>query len=140
VKSFLTEQGLYMSFMVALTAVLGSLYFSEIMEYPPCTYCWYQRILMYPLVILLGIAAVRRDLRQSIYIMPLAALGMGMSSLHYLTQKTDFFAQGASSCGIVPCVTQYINWFGFITIPFLALTAFTILFIIQFMLWRISVN
>lgn len=137
-RSFLREQGLYISFSVALIATLGSLFFSEIREYPPCTYCWYQRILMYPLVIILGIAAVRKDVKQAIYVMPLATIGICMSSFHYLTQKVSFLSKTADSCGLIPCNTEYINWLGFITIPFLALIAFTIIFIIHFFLWRIE--
>lgn len=137
-NSFLKEQGLYISFSISLIAVLGSLYFSEVMEYPPCTFCWYQRILMYPLVVILGIAAVRKDLKQSIYVMPLAAMGMIMSGYHYLTQKVDFLSETADTCGLIPCNVQYINWLGFITIPFLALIGFFIIFLIHFSLWRIE--
>lgn len=126
-----------MCFAVSLIALLGSLYFSEIEEYIPCTFCWYQRILMYPLVVLLGMAAVRKDLKQSIYIMPLAGLGVCISAFHYLTQKMEFFSRTAAACGIVPCNIQYIDWLGFITIPLLAFAAFLFIFIIQFLLWRI---
>lgn len=138
IKTFIKDQAMYMSFTISLIAMVGSLYFSEMMEYPPCTYCWYQRILMYPLVLILGIAAVRKDFKQSLYVMPLALIGIGMSSYHYLTQKIPSLTETTSSCGIIPCNTEYINWFGFITIPFLALIAFTFIFILQFMLWKVS--
>lgn len=130
-KSFMLEQGLYISWGIALVATLGSLYFSEIQKFIPCTYCWYQRILMYPLVILLGIAAVRNDYKQSYYVLPFSILGIGMSSFHYLVQKSDLFQTAGSGCGIIPCNTAYINWFGFVTIPFLALIAFILITMIQ---------
>lgn len=136
--SFFKEQGLYISFAIALIATSGSLYFSEIREFPPCTYCWYQRILMYPLVLLLGIAAVRKDLKQSLYVLPFAIIGMSISSYHYITQKIPALSNASTGCGIIPCNVEYINWFGFITIPFLAFIAFTLIFIIQIILWRIS--
>ncbi len=126
-KSFVLEQGLYISWVIALVATLGSLYFSEIQKYIPCTYCWYQRILMYPMVILLGIAAVRQDYKQSYYVLPLSILGMCMSAYHYLVQKTSWFESAGSGCGIIPCNAAYINWLGFISIPFLAFVAFTLI-------------
>ncbi|MDT9724918.1 disulfide bond formation protein B [Xylanibacillus composti] len=135
-KSFVLEQGLYLSWGIALAATLGSLYFSEIQKFIPCTYCWYQRILMYPLVILLGIAAVRNDYKQSYYVLPFSVLGMGMSTYHYLVQKTPWFQSAGSGCGIIPCNTAYINWLGFITIPFLALIAFTLITVLQILIIR----
>lgn len=132
--SFIEEHGLYISFAIALAATIGSLYFSEVRQFPPCTYCWYSRILMYPLVLILGIAAVRKDVKQTVYVLPFTVLGMGMSGYHYLTQKFPAISD-STGCGIIPCNVEYINAFGFITIPFLAFTAFTIIFIVQLLLW-----
>lgn len=129
-RTFLIEQGLSLAWVIATIATLGSLYFSEIMGYLPCTLCWYQRILMYPLVIVLGIATAKKDLKQTIYVLPITILGMGISSYHYAIEKTDWFEGGGKTCGIIPCDMEYINWLGFITIPFLALTAFTLITII----------
>lgn len=129
-RTFLIEQGLSLAWVIATIATLGSLYFSEIMGYLPCTLCWYQRILMYPLVIVLGIATAKKDLKQTIYVLPITILGMGISSYHYAIEKTDWFEGGGKTCGIIPCDVEYINWLGFITIPFLALTAFTLITII----------
>jgi disulfide bond formation protein DsbB len=132
---FIKENGLHMSWIVAVVAMIGSLFFSEVMNYLPCKLCWYQRILMYPLVIILGIAAVRKDTRQVIYILPLSVWGMGISLYHYLMQKTSLFKEAATACGPIPCDVDYINWMGFITIPFLALIAFTLITVIQLALW-----
>lgn len=129
------ENAMIWSWVIALSAMLGSLFFSEIMHYLPCKLCWYQRILMYPLVVLLGIAAVRKDNKQTIYILPLSIWGAGISLYHYLMQKTGLFKQAASSCGIVPCDVDYINWLGFITIPFLALIAFVLISVLQILLF-----
>jgi disulfide bond formation protein DsbB len=128
---FMRENGLHMSWIVAVVAMLGSLYFSEILHYLPCKLCWYQRILMYPLVIILGIAAVRKDNKQYIYVLPLSVWGFGISLYHYLMQKTSLFKEAATACGPVPCDVDYINWLGFITIPFLALIAFVLITVLQ---------
>lgn len=137
-RKFVAENGLHLSWAIALVATLGSLYFSEISGFIPCKLCWYQRILMYPQVILLGIAAVRRQTSIYAYVLPMTLLGACISTYHYLMEKTDWFKSNSFSCGIVPCDLEYINWFGFITIPFLALTAFVLLSAIHVVLWRID--
>lgn len=105
----------------------GSLYFSEVMGFLPCVLCWYQRILMYPLAGILTIGLLRRDAKLPVYVLPFSILGMGFSTYHYLLEKTDWFG-GVEVCQAgVSCTIQWINWLGFITIPFLALTAFTII-------------
>lgn len=135
-KAVVVEQLMYLSWAVSVVATLGSLYFSEVVGYPPCTYCWFQRVLMYPLTIWLGIASARKDFGQSLYVLPISALGIGMSTYHYLTQKTSWFAKAGASCGIVPCNIEYINWFGFVTIPFLALIAFILITVLQAIVFR----
>ncbi|MED3551361.1 disulfide oxidoreductase [Cytobacillus praedii] len=132
------ETWLFVSWAASVLAMFGSLYFSEIRQYEPCTLCWYQRILMYPMVIILGIAVIRKDYRISIYTMVLSAIGSCISLYHYSIQKISFLADHAASCGRVPCTGQYINWLGFITIPFLALIAFIIIFICSYLLWKKS--
>lgn len=126
--------------VVALVATLGSLYFSEILLYVPCELCWYQRILMYPLVVILGIAAVKKDAGIATYVLPLSIFGGAISFYHYLVQKVDFIGENSVSCGVVPCTGQYINWLGFITIPFLALIGFTLITIILFMVKKLNVK
>ncbi|MCP3761572.1 disulfide oxidoreductase [Domibacillus sp. A3M-37] len=130
------ENLLFTAWAASLTAMLGSLYFSEIVGYEPCELCWYQRILMYPLVLILGIAVVRKDLRAAIYSLVMSAIGGLISLYHYGIQKIDFLTDAAPACGRVPCTGMYINWLGFITIPFLALTAFAIIFIASLMILK----
>ncbi|KAB7704900.1 disulfide bond formation protein B [Bacillus aerolatus] len=115
-------------------SMLGSLYFSEVMKYEPCELCWYQRILMYPLVLILGLAIIKKDETAARYSLLLSAVGGGISLYHYAIQKIDFLSTSAPACGRVPCTGIYINWFGFITIPFLALTAFIIIFVTSMMI------
>lgn len=130
------EYALFTAWAASLTAMLGSLYFSEIMKYEPCTLCWYQRILMYPFVVLLGIAIARKDYFIARYSLPLAAIGSAISLYHYSIQKIPALSSSGAACGRIPCTGQYINWLGFITIPFLALTAFTIIIICSIILIR----
>lgn len=132
------ENLLFVAWGASVLAMFGSLYFSEIRQYEPCEFCWYQRILMYPFVVILGIAIVRKDYRIGIYTMILSAIGAFVSLYHYSIQKVSFLADHAGSCGRVPCTGQYINWLGFITIPFLALIAFVIIFICSYLLWKKS--
>ncbi len=108
----------------AWIATLGSLYLSEILHFVPCTLCWYQRILMYPLALILLIGLLRRDREIFYYVLPFSLLGIGVSTYHYLLQKTDLFASSAVCDTGIPCTTTWINLFGFATIPFLALLAF----------------
>ncbi|MFD2369778.1 disulfide oxidoreductase [Brevibacillus sp. GCM10020057] len=125
------EQAMFASWGVALIATAGSLFFSELLNYIPCNLCWYQRILMYPLVILLGVASARKDYRISLYALILSSIGGLISLYHYLIQKVPALHELGNACGIVPCNTDYINWFGFITIPFLALVAFILIIALQ---------
>ena len=130
-KSFWLEHGLALAWAIAATAMVGSLYFSEVLGYIPCNLCWYARILMYPLVILLGIATVRKDYAIVKYVLPLTVIGICSTTYQYLMQKTDWVTSSSKVCGIIPCDVEYINWLGFITIPFLALTAFVLITIIM---------
>jgi disulfide bond formation protein DsbB len=77
---------LWFAAAVGVTATLGSLYYSEIVGFVPCTLCWYQRICMYPLAVILPIAAARGDEGVRRYVTPLAVVGAGISAYHYLVQ------------------------------------------------------
>lgn len=131
-KIDLSQYTLYAAWLVSIVATLGSLYFSEIRGFIPCELCWYQRILMYPLAVILGIATFQNDRSVKKYILPLAVIGWSISLFHYLQQKVPGFAAIKPCASGVPCSAEYINWLGFITIPFLALIAFTL--IVVFML------
>jgi len=124
---------LYLAWLTSIVAMLGSLYFSEIRGFIPCELCWYQRILMYPLVLILGIGTFQNDTTVKKFALPMALIGWCISFYHYLIQKIPGFAEIKPCVNGVPCNAQYINWIGFVTIPFLALTAFSI--IILFMIF-----
>lgn len=131
------ENALLMIWVVSLTATFGSLYFSEIRGYEPCTLCWYQRILMYPIVLITTIAYIQKNAKIAVTTAVFSCIGAAISLYHYSLQKLTFLQDSAPSCGRVPCTGQYINWLGFITIPFLALTAFVLIAIASFYILKI---
>lgn len=124
---WLDRSSLYIALLAAWIAMLGSLYFSEVAHYVPCTLCWYQRILMYPLALILAVGLLRRDENTPFLVLPFSVLGIGVSTYHVLLEKTDWFSSAATCQVGVPCTVIWINWFGFLTIPFLALIAFLII-------------
>ncbi|MGE7667786.1 disulfide oxidoreductase [Ureibacillus composti] len=130
------ENSLLFIWLTSLVATLGSLYFSEIRQYEPCELCWYQRILMYPILIITTVAYIQKNVRIAVTTAVFSCIGGAISVYHYGIQKLDFLTETAPACGRVPCTGQYINWFGFITIPFLALTAFILIAITSFYMMK----
>ncbi|MEJ9280328.1 disulfide oxidoreductase [Aeribacillus sp. FSL K6-2848] len=123
--------GLNAAWIISIIATLGSLYFSEIKGFIPCELCWYQRIFMYPLTIILGIGIYNGHKKVHKYVLPLAIVGGIISTYHYLVQKIPNFGDFQQCIGGIPCHAEYVNLFGFITIPFMALIAFlSIIFIL----------
>jgi disulfide bond formation protein DsbB len=114
---------LWLAFIVALAATSGSLYFSEVAHFTPCVLCWYQRIAMYPMVAILGIAAFRGDAGVARYALPLAAIGAVISAWHIGVERLPGLPSGACSLD-VPCSLIYVEVLGFVTIPTMALGGF----------------
>ncbi|MEK6875519.1 MAG: disulfide oxidoreductase [Nanoarchaeota archaeon] len=129
-NNFLNKNGLLFAFIVALIATCGSLFFSEIAGYIPCKLCWYQRIFMYPLPILLGMALLKKDNKISHYIIPLGIFGGIISIYHYSTQilKNSAICSAESST----CASRIFISYGYITIPIMALTAFALIIILTY--------
>lgn len=132
----MVSKPLLFAWIASLTAMIGSLFFSEQMGFVPCTLCWYQRILMYPLVLFLGIAFYRNDRDIVKYVLPMSLIGVLMSGYHYAYQKIPSLHEFSVCTSGVPCSGQYINWFGFVTIPFLSLIAFVFITIMMLVLWK----
>jgi disulfide bond formation protein DsbB len=125
----------YGMLIVSAIAMAVSLFFSEVMELPPCVLCWYQRIAMYPIVFLAIVGIVRKDTNAYTYIAPLALGGLGISIYHNLLYW-KILPESIAPCKLgISCTTKFFEWFGFITIPFLSLIAFvlvTVLVIISY--------
>ncbi|MGB5794120.1 disulfide oxidoreductase [Poseidonibacter sp.] len=121
---------IFLSFLVATIATLGSLFFSEIMQFVPCSMCWYQRIFMYPLVLIFLINLLYPDRFIFKYAMPLVITGWLFSFYHNLLMFKIIPESVVPCVQGVPCSTVYINWFGFITIPFLSFIAYTTILVL----------
>ena len=130
-SEFLEDYGGWMAFVIALVATLGSLYYSEIAGYLPCRLCWYQRILMYPLVVVTLVGALKRDEYLPAYVLPLSLIGLLVSGYHVLMEK-GVFPPSATCAADVPCNITYVNYLGFITIAVMAFTAFLLITLIMF--------
>jgi disulfide bond formation protein DsbB/mono/diheme cytochrome c family protein len=118
---------LYGALLVAWVATMGSLYFSEVRNFLPCVLCWYQRILMYPLALMILVGILRRDRHLPYLILPFSLAGQGLATYHYLLEKTTLFGAPTACATGVSCLTAWINWFGFITIPFLSMVGFMLI-------------
>ena len=121
---FVQQHGMLLAFIVALTAVLGSLFYSEILGYEPCKLCWYQRIFIYPQVVLLGIALWKKDTHIIKYSLALAIIGGLIAINHYILQITNVSILPCSAVGYsVSCSKVFVLRFGYITIPLMAVSA-----------------
>ncbi|OBR63802.1 disulfide bond formation protein DsbB [Paenibacillus oryzae] len=128
---------LFFAWFVSVIATSGSLYLSEVLGYTPCELCWFQRIFMYPLVCVLGIASYRQQTVIIPYTVPLLAVGGSISIYHILIQKLPHDS-AIAACGPTSCLDDYLNWFGWLTIPMLALAAFILIGVSLLQAWRIE--
>ncbi len=136
---YVAKHSILFAFIVALIATGGSLFYSEIAGYDPCKLCWFQRIFMYPQVILLGLALKRRDTGVVYYSIALSIIGAITAGYHYLLQFSIVPATPCSAVGYSgSCSQVFVMNFGYITIPMMSFTAF--LLIMVFMIVRIICN
>ncbi|HEY4523679.1 MAG TPA: disulfide bond formation protein B [Candidatus Paceibacterota bacterium] len=131
VAKFFYKHGLWMSFLIVIATMLGSLYYSEIANFEPCKLCWLSRIFMFPQVVLLGIALSRNDRGIAIYSMALSVLGLLISVNQNLLQWFNFSVIPCSVNALAPCNKLFIFEFGFVTIPLMALTSFALLIVLM---------
>lgn len=119
---------LWAAFFVAAVATGGSLFFSEIAHFVPCELCWFQRVCMYPLSAALLLAALWNDHRVWRYLLPLPIVGAGIAVYHILIER-DVVKQAQACLISAPggCATRWIDKFGYVTIPTLALTGFALI-------------
>lgn len=128
-KNFLAKYAFKIGLVQSTMALIGSLYFSELAGFPPCTLCWYQRIAMYPLVLIFAIGILRSDKNAWYYAFPLTLVGWMISLYHNLLYY-NIIPKSIETCKAgVSCTTNYIEWFGFVTIPLLAFASFTVVLI-----------
>ncbi len=121
---------------VALVATLSSLYYSEVVGFIPCEFCWFQRIAMYPLALLFLVAVVTRSRIDARYIVALAVVGLPLSIYHYQLQ---LFPEQAGVCsGIVSCTDRNVEEFQIVSIPFMAGAGFLTILLLQIAEWRVD--
>ncbi len=138
--AFIARQADRLSFLVALAAMLGSLYYSEIAGFAPCKLCWYQRIFFYPLTFILGLGLYKKDKNLTDYTLLLSALGGLIAFYQVLLERglapsVACLADGAASCSRI-----FVMYFGFITIPVMSFLGFLAIFIMQWLKKRQPIN
>jgi disulfide bond formation protein DsbB len=124
--TLLGNNAVWLAWVVALVATVGSLMYSELFHFPPCRLCWFQRIAMYPLAIILLVGAIRREMAVKFYAVPIALIGLVISIYHNVLQ---FFPslEGTSCDPLVPCSARSIEMFGFMDLPFMAGAGFIVI-------------
>jgi disulfide bond formation protein DsbB len=128
--SFVAKNGLLLAFIASSSAMIGSLIYSDILGYEPCKFCWFQRIAIYPQVLLLGMALFKRDYAFSTYGIWLSFVGVLMSLNHYMLQITGSSILPCSAVGhSVSCSKVFVLRLGYITIPLMAFSAFALIII-----------
>ena len=128
INNFFVKNGVYFAFFVALVAMMGSLFYSNIAGFVPCPLCWFQRIFMYPEVIVLGLALLKKDEKIIDYSLALSAAGWIISAYHnyiYFKGLHSLVCTSAESC-----TTTYFLEYGYITISMMALTAFSLIILL----------
>lgn len=126
VRAAVGPQAMALAWLVAIVATLGSLYYSEVIGLEPCVLCWYQRIAMYPLVLLLGIAVLRRDAAARRYVLPLALVGGTVSLVHTVLEWLP--VQDTALCSAdVPCGVAPFHVLGFWSLASMALAGFALI-------------
>ena len=127
---------LFVGWLLAVVSTVGSLFFSEVMDYVPCVLCWYQRIPMYALAVILGIALVTQDVNVVKYAQPLALIGVALAAFHCLLYL-GYVPKGIQPCSQdIPCSEVKLQVWGFLTIPLMSLAAFLAIVVVLFLLKR----
>lgn len=129
---------LFLCWLLAGISTMGSLFFSNVMEYAPCVLCWYQRICLFPLVIILAAGLFPFDQKVTRYALPLAVLGW-LTALYHNLLYSGIIPKNLQPCSQgVSCTEEYLNLLGFITIPMLSLLSFSTITILLILLQRRS--
>lgn len=129
----LARRALYIAWLIALVASATSLFWSMILGWLPCDLCWYERICMYPLALILGVGVFTRGAPTLRTALPFTVVGALLSVYHYLIQILPSFAKTATCSAAVPCQVADFAWFGWITPPLLAFAGFVVIFTLLLM-------
>jgi disulfide bond formation protein DsbB len=132
----LGRYGHYVAWTIALLATVISLYLSEGLHLVPCVLCWYTRVLMYPLVAIIGLGIARREQQWVYYAAPLVGAGLLLTTYHALLQWGVIPEAVAPCMNGVSCATRQVNLLGFITIPFLGWLSFAAIAVCLYLYWK----
>ena len=124
VGAMISEEGVHLAFIVAAASTLGSLYFSEVAEFVPCRLCWFQRIAMYPLSVVLLVGAIRRDAAVRWYAGPLAVIGAIIAGYHTLIEWRPELDTGTCDLSGPSCTAVWFREFGFVSLALMSLVGF----------------
>ena len=140
VNNFFTKNSIALAFVVALVSTCGSLFYSNVAGFSPCPLCWFQRIFMYPEVVILGLGLLKKDERVIDYTLPLSIIGLVISLYHNYIVFNGLRSLVCTASE--PCTTNFVLVYGYITIPMMALTAFALisLLLILFLISRRTNN
>lgn len=134
--SMLRWAALLLAWLATVSSTLGALFLSEVMNLEPCVLCWYQRIAMFPLVVVLGIGVYRQDINSAIYAFPLTVAGWLTAGYHWLVYS-GFVPKDLQPCGEGPsCAQVDLRLAGFLTIPLMSLLAFSLIIILLAAAWK----
>ena len=124
--ALLGGNAVWLAWAVALVATVGSLIYSEVIHFVPCRLCWFQRIAMYPLAVILLVGAIRKEAAVKYYGLPFALIGLAVSVYHNLVQLFPSMEGGACD-PLNPCSAKSISVFGFMDLPFMAGAGFIVI-------------
>ncbi len=124
---------LYLSWLTAFTSTAGSFFFSNYMKLPPCDLCWYQRLFMFPLVLVLGVGYLLKDKNIHLYSFPIILCGWLIAAYHNLLYYKVIAAELIPCTGGISCTERQLDLFGFLSIPLMSLISFTVLFILMYL-------
>ncbi len=124
------DAALWLAWLIAAVAMAGSLYFSESADYLPCRWCWFQRVAMYPLAVILLVAALRRDRSVRWYVVPVAVIGACISAYHYTIEWRPSLEVGSCDAFGPSCSDVWFRRFGFVTLSFMALCGFVAIIVL----------
>lgn len=140
IRNQLNENALTFGFLISLFATFGALTYSTVYDFAACEFCWFQRIAIYPMILLLGIAALKKDKFIKPYVIALATAGIFVSLYHWSIHMISVYGSQAAADGLVPCSasdilpscsqTEVLEY-GFITIPFMALTTLALVIVLM---------
>ena len=127
IASTVGPQAVLVAWIVALVTTAGSLYYSEHLGFIPCELCWYQRIAMYPLAVILGVGWMRRDRKVWITALPFVVVGAPLSLYHWLVERVPSFAESSSCSLVAPCSSPYFEELGFVTLAWMCMSSFLLI-------------